>query len=299
MKKVVLMTLAALMVAPATFAEAPSKTTMDRTGDVHFLNAKGDIQLGHRCSSDEPTAEQRVNAEMVTKDWAERNPAFTKINRNISVVWHVIYKERRGVQEGNIPDSMILDQMDVINAAYAGTGYTFTLSAINRHKANKYYTGCYNQDTRMKQAYAVDPANNLNVYSCSPSGGLLGWAYFPDAFPENDARHGVVVLDESLPGGSASPYNEGDTLTHEIGHYLGLYHTFQGGCSGSGDQVGDTPAESSAAYGCPVGRDTCAGGGADPIHNFMDYTDDSCMYEFTSGQVTRMHAMTDTYRPSL
>lgn len=305
MKKFALITLVACLVAglaagTAVAQDKPSFGDVPTFQDVHFLGKGGDMERGRRCASPEISSTERAAIDLELKSFLDGNGGvMNKANGVIDVAFHVVYYTRRGQTYGNIPDSMINAQIDVLNAAFAGTGFSFNLVSIDRTNSRKYYNGCYNQDSRMKAELAIDPANTLNMYTCNPSGGILGWAYLPWSLPEDDTLHGVVLLDESLPGGSAAPYNQGDTGTHEVGHYLGLYHTFDNGCSAPGDEVADTPYEASPAYGCPVGRDTCGQAGVDPIYNFMDYTDDACMDEFTNDQVTRMNAMVALYKPSL
>jgi hypothetical protein len=204
---------------------------------------------------------------------------------------------------GDVSDTRIAAQLDVLNVAFASTGWSFNLAGTTRSNNDSWYTMTPGStaETQAKTALRVGTAADLNIYLANIGGGLLGWATFPSNYASAPAKDGVVVLSASLPGGNAAPYNLGDTATHEVGHWMGLYHTFQGGCARQqdtgGDLVGDTPAERSAAYGCPVNRDSCASlPGLDPIYNFMDYTDDACMNEFSTAQDVRMDAMFSTYR---
>lgn len=201
---------------------------------------------------------------------------------------------------GNVTATQISQQIAELNQDYAGgesstaatTNVKFHLAATNR-----YYNSTWHRDgssTTYRSRTRQGGASALNIWLVDFS--YLGIATFPWDFAANPKIDGIRVQYTSLPGGSATNYNQGKTASHEAGHWFGLYHTFQGGCTTTNDEVSDTPAQSSSTSGCPGGRDSCSLPGLDPIHNYMDYSYDPCYNQFTTGQSTRMNQMWTAYR---
>jgi hypothetical protein len=220
-----------------------------------------------------------------------------RIDATVPVYFHVMLSASGA---GDVTQTQIDQQVAVLNRDFAGgkssaaadLGVSFTLAGVDR-----YYNNSWHQDkqsaTYRKQT-RLGGKNALNIWLVDFS--YLGIATFPWDYAKQPGIDGIRVQYSSLPGGSATNYNFGETATHEAGHWFGLYHTFQGGCTTTNDEVADTPAQSSYTSGCPEGRDSCSLPGLDPIHNFMDYSYDNCYTEFTQGQADRASQMWLAYR---
>jgi hypothetical protein len=200
---------------------------------------------------------------------------------------------------GSLTGSQIRAQIRVLNNTFGGgegganTGFTFELAGVTRTNNAKWFNASIGgAEHAMKRALRQGGRDALNIYSTT-AGPYLGWAYLPSILdsPSQAYLDGVVIDWESWLGTSdryAGQFDQGETGTHEVGHWLNLEHTFYNGCTERGDFVADTPPEKTATSGCPEGKDTCPEPGLDPIHNYMDYSFDSCYTEFTPGQSQRM-----------
>jgi hypothetical protein len=249
------------------------------------------VALGRGGPAREPDLSE-THADLPASAQGQAGPRF---RATVPVYFHVVSDGSIGA----LTDAQIADQISVLNTTFGGgeggarTGFRFELAGVTRtDNAKWFYAGSGGAEHDMKRTLHRGGTNALNLYSTT-AGVFLGWAYLPSIVdsPSHGYLDGVVIDWESIPGTSdtyAGRYDQGETATHEVGHWLNLEHTFYKGCSKTGDFVADTPPEKTPTSGCPAGKDTCTAPGLDPIHNYMDYSFDSCYTEFTPGQAQRM-----------
>ena len=276
----------------ATALPAQSANPAAATRDVGACDPASASVQGRGGSDREPVLSE-AHGDLPVSAIGQAESDFAQ---TIQVYVHVITDG----QTGALTNRQLADQIAVLNNTFAGgeggadAGFSFELAGVTRtDNAAWFYAGPSGvNENSMKAALRRGGADALNLYT-STAGPYLGWAYLPDIVTKPGQAHldGVVIDWESLRGVSKTyegRYDQGETATHEVGHWLNLEHTFFGGCNNKGDFVDDTPAEKTATNGCPEGKDTCKAPGLDPIHNYMDYSYDRCYTQFTEGQSQRM-----------
>ncbi len=274
------------------------------------------MEVLERLQNEDPDLTNRMNAiESYTEAYV-KSGLRQRERVVIPVVVHVVYFSTRE----NISDAQIQSQIDVLNAdfralnsdinavpaAFAGvigdTEIEFCLAEIdpNGNPTNgitrkRGSRSSWGTNDRVKSSASGgtnpwDPSKYLNIWVCNIGNGILGYAQFPGGPAATDG----VVVDYRYFGkyGSASyPYNLGRTATHEVGHWLNLRHIWGDATCGS-DLVNDTPTHDRANYGCPLypHYSQCGENIIEMTMNYMDYTEDRCMYMFSAGQAARMQA---------
>ncbi|QDV07769.1 Pregnancy-associated plasma protein-A [Planctomycetes bacterium Poly30] len=326
--KTAILTVAAIAALPA-FSQTAQPASQQPGAPTLTVNGQVPGPFGYfRCGT--PDSNTTQNSFMPPSDCSANrtvpDPIYSPANLEvlrIPVVFHVI---RTSNGTGNVPDSRLNSQIDILNEDFRALSGTpgapgtdtkieFALATVDPNGAPTTGINRYNNSTWYSDGgsywntLAWDPDVYLNIYTLgAPQGssGILGYVPFlpassPNSVGSNSDR--VVVLNSAVGRNApAAPYNQGRTLTHEIGHFLGLNHTFNGGCGGSncytsGDLICDTNAESQPEYNCPANSSSC--GSPDPVRNYMDYSPDTCMTNFTEEQARRIRCTLEFYRPAL
>jgi len=269
--------------------------------------------LQEDLKSDPGLAKRMRMIESVTES-VLKNPASYRLlaDGTIEIPCHVNVLFRTTAE--NISNAQIQSQIDVLNEDFAGTNadrtllpslfssvfggntkiiFTWNSTTGLTRKSTKKTSWSTNNDMKRSSRGGIDPTSpttKLNIWVCTISNGILGYATFPGT---SSAIDGVVILNTAFgrTGTVRAPFNKGRTTTHEVGHWLNLRHIWGDATCGS-DEVGDTPTHNAPNYGCPAfpHLSTCAGTPVEMTMNYMDYSDDACMYMFSLGQVARMKA---------
>lgn len=238
------------------------------------------------------------------------------IVRVIPIAVHVVYNNQHDAH--NISDAQIQSQISVLNDDFRGVSggvdceIEFCIAGINRIQSSVYYNvSTYSDDFDLKALSQETPTQYLNVWIVNSidNGQTLGWSSFPKNLGTAPHLDGVVVADDFWgtigTAANSSPNHLGRTATHEIGHWLNLIHVFQGGCDDNstcafmGDCCCDTPPQEKYFYKCKKNKNSCHDDSPDekdPIRNYMGYSDDDCMDNFTACQSIRMNLTLDSVR---
>jgi len=267
-----------------------------------FLDARDQ----DRCMSimtREDSADFHRRLDEARELWARENPDPSPSQDIVTfnVSFTALYANN-SVEGGYVPADRIKTQIERLNTDYNSTGFSFVLVNTTWVHNPDWFVNAYPgspAEKEMKAKHNIGDARTLNIYTLifndtTPS---LGTSSMPSYYFRKPKLDGVMIRHTTLPGGTMKNFDMGRTLTHEVGHWLGLFHTFEGGCDdGVGDNIADTPPQASGSSGCPKGRDSCPGDGPDLINNFMDYSFDSCMDSFTPLQIVRMHEAARAFR---
>jgi hypothetical protein len=292
-----------LFAAPVGAAAAKSAGSLGHDGCTDAAASARSAPTGRDGMVREPVLDQEFK-DLPARAKGKAAALPEGFSATVEVYFHVVTSGG----QGELTSKQIRDQISVLNTTFGGgeggadTGFSFVLAGVTRTENQKWFVTHTGAEHDMKKTLKQGDDSDLNVYSTS-GGGYLGWAYYPSITDTNQSYlDGVVLNWRTLPGASdayAGRYDLGETLTHEVGHWLNLAHTFDGGCKEPGDFVADTPAMSVPTNGCPAGKDSCPDSpGLDPIHNYMDYSYDSCYTEFTPGQTARAQDAWLFYRAS-
>ncbi|TFK26735.1 hypothetical protein FA15DRAFT_702490 [Coprinopsis marcescibilis] len=231
----------------------------------------------------------------------KNSPSIQRAGLVLPLYYHILYRDLT-FDGGYLSDAQVNSAVNMLNDGFSATGISFRLDGIRRwHNATWFQQvdgtpENVDIEREMKQSTRIGGATTLNVWT---SGMITaaGYAAFPWNYAANPINDGVVMKWDVLPG-NGNTVRSGKTITHEAGHWAGLLHTFQGGCTGDGDFVADTPAQGTATdfNGCAP-RDTCPSlPGEDPVFNFMNYSSDECRNHFTWGQIDKMWAAIAAWR---
>jgi Pregnancy-associated plasma protein-A len=258
----------------------------------------------YRCGTPPPTPAAKIQANRVITALRTHRMNF-QAQTLVPIRFHIIHDGAAG----KLLDRQLKAQVAMLSTIYKPSGVQFKTIDVQEYEQPEWFRHEYGTpaEGEMKTALGKDTDHCLNIYTCQPGGGLLGYATFPWWLTETPQLDGVVLHHASFPNSPTPwvqqpwPFDLGMTAVHEIGHWCGLYHTFQGGCEAPGDDVTDTPFEEGPAAGCPIDQPSSCPGEtrSNPVENYMDYSDDACMKHFTPQQIQRVRDMVGYYRYKL